>query len=163
MERRNTARQRLQAKDYRFAKLYARMLLNGKVDFEQLGKVYRPDDQIPAAKAKRVLRSKTIQNMVTEEIIKLYESNGITIDSVVKEEVNILNAAKEANNLRIQLDVVNNWRDSLDLKPAKQVNNTVTTTDYIRLIDKNSNKQIEAKQTKQLTSNNSESDNEEKS
>jgi hypothetical protein len=147
MERRNTARQRLQAKDYRFAKLYARMLLNGKVDFEQLGKVYRPDDQIPAAKAKRVLRSKTIQNMVTEEIIKLYESNGITVDSVVKEEKNILNSAKEANNLRIQLDVVNNWRDSLDIKPAKQQQITTTTVDYVKLLDKKDNRQIEASRT----------------
>lgn len=147
----NNAGKRLQAKERRFIKLYANMLLNGNVDFDKLGKIYRPDDLHPEWKAKRVLKSRYIQDMTAEEIVKIYNSQGITSETVIKEEKSILDEAKTAGNLRIQLDVVNNWRESLDFKP-KQQQVTSTQTDYLRLIDKDK-QVIEAKrETKQLKS-----------
>ena len=140
---------KLQAKDRRFASLYARMLLNGNVDWKRLGNVYRPDDKHPVWKAKQVIKRKEIQQLTSEEINKIYESARVTRETVVNEEKRILEDARASNNLRIQLDVVNNWRESMDFKQTKQVT-TREHTNYLELIDRDKGK-LKAKQTRKLT------------
>ena len=134
------------------------MLLNNDLDIKKAISVYDRTEKLPEVKLKRLLRSQTVQNMITEEIIKLYESNGITADHVIKEEKTILETAKNKEDLTNAIKILANWRESLDLKP-KQTQVTTTTTDYLRLINKD-NEQLEAKrETKQLKKDNEKPDN----
>ena len=55
---------------------YANMLLSGnKVDFDKLGKIYRPDQKIPAATVRRFLKQKVSKDMVEQKIENIQEEN----------------------------------------------------------------------------------------
>ena len=146
----NKAGAKLKSRDIRFAKLYAKMLINGDINWEMLGRVYRPDDKHPSLKAKRVVRSKEIQNLTTEAISEIYSKQGIDSDLVVKEEKQLLEAAKQADDRRITLDVLKNWRESLDLKPQKVTVTQQIEGDMSHLLQDNTTGKLKAKQ-KQVT------------
>ena len=114
-----TAKVKIDAKAKRFSKLYALMKLNGKIDYNQLVRTWNIKEQNPEFKCKRLLRTKTISDMVTEELLNIYKEQGITPDLVIQEEKELLQLAKVNNDRRITLDVLKNWRESLDLKPIK--------------------------------------------
>ena len=142
----------------RFTRLlneYSNQVLNNdKFNWIKLKNVY--NKSIPNNYAeyhlKRITRQPAFQKMIIEKIEEIYKKQGIDAETIIKEEQSILNDAKEAKNLKIRLDVVNNWRESLDLKPAKQQQITTTETNYLQLLskDKAGTKQITAKQVKQL-------------
>jgi hypothetical protein len=48
--------------------LYVQQMLAGKLDYEMLGRAYRPDQKIPAATARRLFRQDKIQEMVCQEL-----------------------------------------------------------------------------------------------
>ena len=146
----NKGTAKLKSRDIRFAKLYAKMLINGDVNWEMLGRVYRPDDKHPSWKAKRVVRSKEIQNLTTEAINEIYSKQGIDSDLVVREEKQLLEAAKQADDRRITLDVLKNWRESLDLKPQKVTVTQQIEGDMSHLLPDNTTGTLKAKQ-KQVT------------
>jgi hypothetical protein len=119
-------------------KLFAQQLLAGTVDYEMLGKIYRPDQQIPAATVKRLLRQERIQNMVKDEVAK--ELKGIGLDTkyvlgTIKKAIEIAETkADSANMLRGAADLT----ELLDLKPDKQTNSiqwTMTGTKEIDQLD----------------------------
>ena len=146
----NKAGAKLKSRDIRFAKLYAKMLINGDINWEMLGRVYRPDDKNPSWKAKRVVRSKEIQNLTTEAINEIYSKQGIDSDLVVREEKQLLEAAKQADDRRITLDVQKNWRESLDLKPQKVTVTQQIEGDMTAFLPENVKGKLKAKQ-KQVT------------
>ena len=63
----------------RFASIYARMLLEGKINYQTLMNVYDKYEKKPEWKTKCLLKRKVIQDMINKEIIKLYETKGITV------------------------------------------------------------------------------------
>jgi histone H3/H4 len=69
-------------------KVYANMLLTGKVDWSMLGQVYRPDQQIPEATVKRFLKSDKARLAVNDAIKDILQSKGINesfaIDLIVR-------------------------------------------------------------------------------
>ena len=146
----NKGTAKLKSRDIRFAKLYAKMLINGDINWEMLGRVYRPDDKHPSWKAKRVVRSKEIQNLTTEAINEIYSKQGVDSDLVVKEEKQLLEAAKQADDRRITLDVLKNWRESLDLKPQKVTVTQQIEGDMSHLLPDNTTGKLKATQ-KQVT------------
>lgn len=152
------AKQKLQAKDKRFAEVYANMLWQGKVDWKQLGRIYRPDDKIPEAKAKRVVRSQYIQNMVTEKLIELTEKHGITAKESLEMRKKLLDMAIEKGDLTNANKALDSFDTKLDLQPVKQQQITTTQTDYLRLIDKETGNELQAKQVKQLKQDNNDTD-----
>jgi len=112
----NKGTERLLSRDKRFAKLYAQMLVKGEINWELLGKVYRPDDKNPEWKAKRTVRRQVIQELTNQELNNIYLNKGIDANKVIDEELLLLDSAKANDDRRIWLDVVRNWRDSLSLK-----------------------------------------------
>jgi hypothetical protein len=48
--------------------LYVQQMIAGKLDYEMLGRAYRPDQKIPAATARRLFRQDKIQEMVCQEL-----------------------------------------------------------------------------------------------
>jgi len=146
----NKGTAKLKSRDIRFAKLYAKMLINGDINWEMLGRVYRPDDKHPSWKAKRVVRSKEIQNLTTEAINEIYSKQGIDSDLIVKEEVEMLTATKEKGDYTNALKIIANWRESLDLKPQKVTVTQQIEGDMSHLLPDNTTGKLKAKQ-KQVT------------
>ena len=138
----------LRHRDKRFAKLYARMLVNGRIDWKMLGRVYKPNDKNPILKAKNTVRRKEIQEMTDTAIIEIYEKQGISTDLIVSEEKAVLDSCKGENGYIDRtnaLKVIANWRESLDMKPDKQITTQTQEISYIELLDGQESKQLKDK------------------
>lgn len=79
----------------RFVKMMAMMSLQGRIDWEVLGRAYRDDQANPIATAKRLWRREEVKKVVEEEISKICSDNGVTPDFIVKEWKLALQQAKE--------------------------------------------------------------------
>ena len=110
----------------RFTKIYAHLLINNG-DLTEAVRCYDRTEKQPGYKLKKLLKSKTVQNMITEELLNIYKSKGIDADRVIDEEIELLQVAKANDDRRITLDVLKNWRESLDLKPLKSTTTTQLT------------------------------------
>ena len=127
--------------------MYARMLLSGKVDWVKLGRVFQPHQKMPDIKARRIVRQRMVQDMVQEELLKLYEKEGVTPENVIASEKELLMECKEKKDLTNWNKLLDKWRESIDLKPVKQHQITTTETNYLELLDKDG--KIKAKQIKE--------------
>jgi hypothetical protein len=107
-------------------KTYARMLVTGKIEWEKLGQMYRPDQKIPVATFRRLLRQEETQKMVSEELEKLLSDEEITHQFAIRERKEILKMAKEKQDLTNYNRALDAFWDLLDLKPSeiKQIRTT---------------------------------------
>lgn len=133
----------------RFVNVYANMLNNGSIDWNKLGKIYNTKEKLPEVKARRLLRVKEISEMVTERLIELTEKHGITAKESLEYRKQALQMAIDKGDLTNLNKALDSFDIKLDLQPIKQISSTVTTSDYIKMIDK-SKGSIEAKQVKQI-------------
>ena len=67
---------------------YAQMLLtDGKVDYNTLGKIYRPDQKIPIATVRRFLKQRVAKKMVEEKLKEILAKKSISkefaVDNIV--------------------------------------------------------------------------------
>lgn len=133
----------------RFAALYAKMLLNGEIEWNKLGRVYNTKEQIPELKAKKLLRSKDVQQMVTDEILKIYESNGITPDFILKKRLEVLNTAlsEDKKDLTNANKVLESFESKL-IDNKKETTSTETQQiSFVTMLDSGEKKQVKGKRT----------------
>lgn len=57
---------------------YVQQILKGKVDWDELGILYRPDQKIPRATVQRLFHNERIKKMVSEEMRRTLKATGIT-------------------------------------------------------------------------------------
>jgi hypothetical protein len=133
--------------------LYARMLLNGDINYIKLKNVYNKaiKDDYAEYNIRKIIRQRHNTEMITEKLIELTEKHGITAEESLRKRKQLLDLAIEKGDLTNANKALDSFDTKLDLQPVKQQQITTTQTDYIKLIDKGNNKQIEAKQVKQLT------------
>lgn len=103
----------------RFASLYARMLLKGNINFQTLMNVYDRYEKRPEWKTQCLLKRKVVQQMINEEIEKLYNAKGISPDFVIQKQLEVLNKALEKEDLTNANKVLESFKDSLSMNPAK--------------------------------------------
>ena len=103
----------------RFASLYARMLLKGNINYQTLMNVYDRYEKKPEWKVKNLLKRKAVQNMINEEINKLYDSKGISPDFVIQKQLEVLNKAIEKEDLTNANKVLESFKESLGMNPSK--------------------------------------------
>lgn len=103
----------------RFASIYARMLLEGKINYQTLMNVYDKYEKKPEWKTKCLLKRKVIQDMINKEIIKLYETKGITPDFVIQKQLEVLNKALEKEDLSNSIKILESFKESLSMNPPK--------------------------------------------
>jgi histone H3/H4 len=101
-------------------KLFAQQLIEGHVDYEMLGKLYRPDQRIPEATVKRLFRQERIQNMVKEEIRKELGEVGLDAKYVLKTMKKAIEIAESKDDAGNMLRGAADLSELLDLKPEKQ-------------------------------------------
>ena len=132
--------------------LYSRMLLNGNIDYKKLKNVYNKaiKDEYAEYNIRKIIRQRHNTEMITEKLIELTEKHGITAEQSLNYRKEILNKAIDKGDLTNANKALDSFDVKLDLQPIKQQQITTTQTDYVRLLDKNTGKQITAKQTKEI-------------
>lgn len=77
--------------------------------------------------------------MINEEIDKLLSEEGITPQFVIEKRKQVLNKAIEKEDLTNANRVLDSFEDKLDMKPKESKFITSTQTNYMALLDKDSN------------------------
>jgi|TARA_Y100000401_G_C8276941_1_gene201340 hypothetical protein len=106
----------------------AMKMADGKLDWEKIGQIYRPDQQNPAVTAKRLFKTREIKDMVEEKIKELLTKKGVTKDSVLDLHIEAAEMAKEKGDVSNMLKVGDVFMDLLEMKPNKKI-----TTDTVQL------------------------------
>ena len=108
---------------------YANMLLSGdKVDFSQLGNIYRPDQKIPEATVRRFLKQKVAKRMVEEKLKDLLAGKSINKEFALDNLLRALHMAENKGDVNNFLKANDQLMDLLEMKPSKKV-----TTDTVQI------------------------------
>tara|TARA_R110002033_G_scaffold104015_1_gene151616 strand:- start:11191 stop:11973 length:783 start_codon:yes stop_codon:yes gene_type:complete len=110
---------------------YTRMLLSSdQVDFDVLGKIYRPDQKTPAATVRRFLKQKVVKDMVEEKLKDLLAKKSINKEFAVDNLVSALHMAESKGDVNNFLKANEQIMDLLEMKPSKK---TITDTIQVDL------------------------------
>ncbi len=109
---------------------YANMMLNGGVDFEKLGKIYRPDDKIPEATVRRFLKNKRVKMEVEKKVKEILLEKSISKEFAIDNLIRALEMAEHKGDVGNFLKANDQVMDLLEMKPNKAI-----TTDTVELID----------------------------
>ena len=109
-----------------------------------IGKIYRPDQKIPAATARRLFKKQRIVEMVEKKLKEILIDKGITQEQVVDLQLEALDIARSKGDISNFLKVTDSFMDLLQMKPGK-----VVTTDTVELdFSSKITEQIEAEDKK---------------
>lgn len=135
---------------------YVGQLLTGqKPDWNQLGKVYRPDQKAPAATVKRLFKEKVVKDMVSEKLKEIMASKGIDKGFVLDTILKAIDIAEEKQDVSNMLRAAENFVEMLEMKPNKKV-----TTDTLQIdmtnqimdqIETEEKKMVASRKTEELT------------
>jgi hypothetical protein len=82
----------------RMVQLYVKMSMAGKLDLAVLGKVYRPDQAIPTATLRRLLKQDKIKRMISEEFDKILSEVGLTERWILEKIKKAMEIAEKKGN-----------------------------------------------------------------
>ena len=114
-----------------------------KVDYNQLGMIYRPDQKEPAATVRRVLKQEVIKKMVEKKLREVLSEKGINNSSVLDTMLEGLDIARAKQDVTIMIKISDAFMELLEMKPNKKI-----TTDMLQLDVSNSIGDIIAKEEK---------------
>ena len=114
---------------------YAQMLLaDGKVDYNTLGKIYRPDQKIPIATVRRFLKQKVAKKMVEEKLKEILAKKSISKEFAVDNIVLALKMSEEKGDVNNFLKANDYLMDLLEMKPNKKMITDTIQVDYTKQI-----------------------------
>lgn len=99
-----------------------------QVDYKQLGYIYRPDQQNPAATVRRVLKQEVIKKMVEKKLREVLSEKGINSSSVLDTMLEGLHIARNKQDVTNMIKISDAFMDLLEMKPNKKI-----TTDTLQL------------------------------
>jgi len=103
-----------------FINVYVHQLMNGCVDFSELGKVFDKDEPMPSVKARSLLKKDYIKEMIDEKLKGIMSERGLSEDTYfnwVDQAAKMAIAKKDAGNL---LRAANELGDVLHIKDKNQ-------------------------------------------
>ena len=106
----------------------AMKMTDGRIDWNKIGQLYRPDQERPDITAKRLFKTREIQDMVEEKIKELLTKKGVTKDAVLDLHIEAVEMAKAKGDVSNMLKVGDVFMDLLEMKPNKKI-----TTDTVQL------------------------------
>lgn len=110
-------------------KTFVQMLLSRSVDYVKLGTIYRQDQTLPGATARRLLKQEVIRKMVDAEMEKVLTEKGITRGSVLDMYLEAAQLARAVSNPTALKSVATELADFLEMKPrqVKQIDSAEFT------------------------------------
>lgn len=133
---------------------YVTQVVNGKKpDWEQIGKIYRPDQKNPPATVRRLFKQRVIKNMIEEKLKEVLIAKGIDKGFVLDTMLEAIEIAKEKQDVSNILRAAENFVDLLEMKPNKKI-----TTDTLQIDMTNQiMDQVETEEKKMIASRKTES------
>ena len=135
---------------------YVGQVLEGqKVDWQQLGVMYRPDQKTPAATVRRLFKQEVIKDMVEEKLKEIMASKGIDKGFVLDTIMKAISIAEQKQDVSGMLRAAENFVDMLEMKPNKKV-----TTDTLQIdmtnqimdqIETEEKKMVASRKTEEVT------------
>ena len=109
-----------------FVKVYVHQLMNGCIDYDELGQVFDKNDGLPHVKAKALLKKDYIKEMIDEHLKEIMKKRGISEDTYFdwvsqaaeiaidkRDAGNLLRAAAEVGDV-LHIKDKNNTPDGID-------------------------------------------------
>ena len=133
---------------------YVTQVVHGqKPDWEQIGKIYRPDQKNPPATVRRLFKQEVIRNMIEEKLKEVLISKGIDKGFVLDTMLNAIEIAREKQDVSNILRAAENFIDLLEMRPNKKITTDTLQIDMTnQIID-----QIETEEKKLVASRKTES------
>lgn len=100
---------------------YVKQMLAGKIDWDILGKMYRPKQEAPEKTVRRLFKSERIQKMVSEELDKVLQDEGIDKKYVLKLIKGAIDMARELNKPGVLLDAAKELGEIVQIKPKQKL------------------------------------------
>ena len=111
------------------------LLSDKKVDFKALGNIYRPDQRIPEATVRRLLKQEEIQTMIDKKLGELLTNKGVTKEMVVDLLLKALEMAECKSDVSNFLRATENFMKMLDMEPNKRITTDTLEIDYTKKIE----------------------------
>ena len=111
------------------------LISDSKVDFKVLGNIYRPDQDIPEATVRRLLKQKEIQTMVEEKLKELLTKKGVTKETVIDLHLKALEMAENKADISNFLRATENFMKLLDMETSKKITTDTIELDYTKKIE----------------------------
>ena len=109
-------------------KIYARMMLSGKIDWNLVSNSYRKNQKNPIATFKRLIKQEEIIKMIDQELSALLSENGIDGQFVITTYKEALDLAKEKKDVSNIVKIAENFQELLSMTPGKV--RTITTNSF---------------------------------
>ena len=142
----------LASRHLRFAKMVAQLKMDGlPLDYAMLGRVFNRQEKIPEAKAKILMRQRVMQELITEEILVLMSQKGITKESVIDLEQEILESCRDEDGIKDRnsaLKIVERWAKRVELDSAEKKMLESKEVSFTEMLPDGEKKQMKAKETK---------------
>tara|TARA_A100000172_G_C3031900_1_gene107028 strand:+ start:282 stop:1055 length:774 start_codon:yes stop_codon:yes gene_type:complete len=101
---------------------YTQMLINnGKVNFDTLGNIYRPDQKEPIATVRRFLKQRIAKRMVEKKLKELLSDKGINKELALDNVLRALTMAESKGDVNNFLKANDTLMDLLEMKPNKKM------------------------------------------
>ena len=143
-----------QSRTKRVIDMYCKMLLNGEIDYNKLGRLYRIDQKEPSWSIKRLLKQVEVKQMINETLQNILIGEGVTQKFLIDKRKQIIDLAKDKDKLDIMLKAVEGFEDMYLMRTQNKVSNTITeTVNYKQLIESpetTKKQEITASRTKNL-------------
>lgn len=101
------------------------IIKNGKIDYDAIGKLYRPGQLNPAATAKRFFRIQKVRKMLEEQLQAALDVEGVTKQLVVQRLNTIFDMAEKKKDLPNMLRSTENFVDILQMKKPTVIKQTL--------------------------------------
>lgn len=102
--------------------VYVEQLLSKKgVDWDVVGNVYRPNQEIPAATVRRLFKQQKVRDVIEDKLKEVLKDKDITQEKVLDlhlEAIDIARSKKDPSNM---LRATENLMDLLEMKPGKRI------------------------------------------
>lgn len=103
------------------------MIQTGQIDYEEVGQVYRPDQAVPSATAKRLFKSERVQIMLRKEVHDALIESEIDEKLIVERFNDLYVKGLEGNNLPIAMKSTENLSKILQMDTAPTTKHTAQT------------------------------------
>ena len=98
------------------------MVVNaGKVDYQALGQIYRPDQKSPAATVRRFLKQKVSRKMVEKKLKELLVEKKVNKEFALNNLMVALKMSEEKGDVNNFLKANDYIMDLLEMKPSKKM------------------------------------------
>ena len=97
------------------------MLSDNNIDWDALGKIYRPDQKAPAATVRRLMKQESIKTMVEEKTKELLVKKGINKEYVIDLYQEVIDRSRESGKTQLILQAADVFMDLLEMKPGKKI------------------------------------------